>query len=573
MGLSLSAEQKKLTQLFDKTNTYIIPSYQRPYSWGEKECSELWEDLKFRFDDDSSDEYFLGNIVLAKSNQNDVIEVIDGQQRLITLTILLKVLFLFDKDNDYLEEAIWNKDRRDKTKKSPRLTTRVFEDNDNQNFKKVLEYTQEQIKNIDTKIANQFEENMKLFYKKLIDSTEMKSKDIPSFGDFLLEKVYILPIQSVDAEEEKAREKALVIFETINNRGLDLSDADIFKAQLYNSALNQQKSEDFIEKWTELDKLAKANDYTLVDVFRIYTHILRGKNRETGNEIGLRAFFAQDSSEEDGKKEAKDKLNYIPLRKQNYINVIKDLNKILIIVDTFNQCIKNEYEEDNPYSKFSKWFQVIDEHTNNYPRFVIFVYLFYNSSIDENQNLILNENQIDNLLLLSQNIIRYSYPHTSAMKIKFEIFKIISKIANGEEYSFADKIEKLTKEDFISFRKKDGRKKGFTLLAIYLDKRQKAVYPYDFHTLVTNNNRNSLNDSWKEEYEIYSNSIGNILLTDIKRKTQALNQRVEAYEKSKVIDLRELSTQLNDFTYNDFKEREERLSSRLEEFFSSDKLW
>jgi len=575
MGLSLSAEQKKLTQLFDKTNTYIVPSYQRPYSWGEKECSELWEDLKFRFYDDSSDEYFLGNIVLAKSNQNDVIEVIDGQQRLITLTILLKVLFLFDKNNDYLEEAIWNKDRRDKTQKTARLTTRVYEDNDNKNFKEVLDYTEEQIKKIDIRIANQFEENMKLFYDKLTDITEINPDNIPSFGDFLLEKVYILPIQSVDAEEEKAREKALVIFETINNRGLDLSDADIFKAQLYNSALNQEKSEDFIERWTRLDKLAKYNDYTLVDVFRIYTHILRGKNKETGNEIGLRAFFSQDSSKEDTtKKEEKDKLNYIPLRKQNYIDVLKDLNKILTIIDTFNQCIKNEYKENNPYSKYSKWFQVIDEYTNNNPKFVIFVYLFYNSHIDKDNCLILKEREENELLLLSQNIIRYSYPHTSAMKTKFEIFKIIEKIANHEEYSFIGKIEKLQKENFISFRAKDGRKKGFILLAIYLDKKQKIISPYYFHTIITSTNRKNLNESWKEQkYDKYSNSIGNILLTDIKRKTQALNQRVEAYKKSNIIDLQNLSTKLKNFNYKDFIEREDILSNRLVEFFSSDKLW
>jgi len=572
MGLSLSAEQKKLTQLFDKTNTYIIPSYQRPYSWGEKECSELWEDLKFRFDDKNSDEYFLGNIVLAKSNQNDIIEVIDGQQRLITLIIFFKVLFLFDKENDYLEEAIWNKDRRDKTKKTERLTTRVYEDNDNQNFKKVLDYTEEDIKNIDIKKANQFEENMKLFYEKLTDIEEIKSKDIPSFGDFLLEKVYILPIQSVDTEEEKAREKALVIFETINNRGLDLSDADIFKAQLYNSALNQENGEDFIDRWINLDKLAKENDYTLVDVFRIYTHILRGKNKEIGNEIGLRAFFSQDSSEEDFKKDKKDKINYIPLRKQNYSDVLNDLNKILLAIDIFNRCIKNEYSQDNRYSEFSKWFQVIDEYTNNYPKFVIFVYLFYNSIIDEEHNLILDNNQIDNLLLLSQNIIRFSYQHTSAMKIKFDIFKLISQIANNEFYSFINKIDTLEEDSLISFRTKDGRKKGFILLAIYLDKKQQAISPYYFHTIITNNNKKNLNSSWENrEYNI--NSIGNWLVTDIKRKTQSLNSRAINYKESSIIDLQNLSKKLSNFTYQDFKDRENLLSNRLVDFFSSDKLW
>jgi len=568
MGKSITAEEKIIIDLFGKTSRYIIPSYQRSYSWTEKECSELWEDLKFVFETKENKEYFLGNIVLAKSNDRVEFEVVDGQQRLITLIIILHLLNLIKPNRD-LEEAVWHIDR-DNDEKSSRVTTRVYEANDSQNFIKILDFNnKEDILKIDLKDANQFEENTYFLYKQL---KELDEKNIRPFRNFLLDKVYVLSIQSVDLTEEKAREKALVIFETINNRGLNLSDADIFKAQLYNSALNDSKQNDFIERWTNLTELAHTNNYTLLDAFRIYTHILRGKNRETGNEIGLRAFFSQDSSEEDYYKKEEERLNLIPLRKQNYIDVINDLNKIIILVDTFNQCIKNRYKEDNPYSKLSKWFQIIDEHTNNYPRFVIFVYLFYNSTIDKNQNLILNENQIDKLLLLSQNIIRYSYPHTSAMRIKFEIFKIIAKIANNEEYSFADKIEKLTKEDFIYFRAKDGRKKGFTLLAIYLDKKQEAISTYYFHTLITNNNKKKLNDTWHDK-EYHINSIGNWLVTDIRRKTQALNQRVESYKKSRILDLQKLAPKLNDFFYNDFKEREERLSSRLVEFFSSDKVW
>ena len=396
MGLSLSAEQKKLTELFAKTNTYIIPSYQRPYSWAEKECSELWDDLKFIFDHEDSEEYFLGNIVLAKSTKQDVVEVIDGQQRLITLTLFLRVLFLFDEANGYLDEAIWNRDRRDRKKKTPRLTTLVFEDDDNENFRKVLDFKKEEIEKINIKKSNLFEQNLKFFYDKLMDREEIEEEKIADFADFLLERVYILPIQSVDVDEEKAREKALIIFETINNRGLDLSDADIFKAQLYNSASNKQESELFIERWKELVglskdliDLSKNSKYSLVDAFRIYSHVLRGKNGDKGNEIGLRAFFAQD------------KKGYTSLRKKDYNEILDDLNKILMVIDLFNRCVMNEFEENEPLSKLSKWFQVISEYTNNYPKYIIFIYLFINAKIDDENNLTLSKNKINDLLLLA----------------------------------------------------------------------------------------------------------------------------------------------------------------------------
>lgn len=562
MGLSLSAEQKRLTELFAKTNTYLIPSYQRPYSWAEKECLDLWDDLRFIFNHEDSEEYFLGNIVLAKSAKNDIVEVIDGQQRLITLTLFLKVLFLFDEENTYLEEAIWNKDRRDKSKKSPRLETMVFEDSDNENFKKVLDYTEDKIKKINIKKSNLFEQNLKFFYDKLNDKEEIERNKIADFADFLLERVYILPIQSEDSDEEKAREKALIIFETINNRGLDLSDADIFKAQLYNSASNKQESKKFIDRWKDLVSLAKSNNYTLVDVFRIYSHVLRGKNGDKGNEIGLRAFFAQD------------KKGYISLRKRDYKEVLDDLNKILLIIELFNKCISTEFKDDEQFYSLSKWFQVIDEYTNNYPKYIIFIYLFSNSKINED-SLVLTKERITELLLLSQNIIKYVYQYTSAMKIRFVIFEMIVKVSKHELIDFSKLVEKKDKSTVAEFGSRDGRKKGFSLLSLYLDKEETVVYPYYFNKLISSTTiKNKLNNSWENaDYEIYSNSIANLLVTDNKRKNQVLTQRIDAYSKSKIKDLKKLSTKLANFNYEDFKDREEEKLDRLVLFFSKDTLW
>lgn len=565
MGLSLSAEQKKLTELFAKTNTYMIPSYQRPYSWTEKECSELWDDLKFIFDHEDSEEYFLGNIVLAKSTRKNVVEVIDGQQRLITLTLFLRVLCLFDKDNGYLDEAIWNRDRRDRDKKTPRLTTLVFEDNDNENFRRVLDFEKEEIEKINIKKSNIFEQNLKFFYDKLMDKEEIPNEKIADFADFLLERVYILPIQSEDIDEEKAREKALIIFETINNRGLDLSDADIFKAQLYNSASNKKESEQFITRWKDLVDLAKDNNYSLVDVFRIYSHVLRGKAEDSGTEIGLRAFFAQENKEK----------GYIPLRKRDYNEILDDLNKLLLVIELFNRCIKNDFEEDEQFYPLSKWFQVIDEYSNNYPKYIVFIYLFINSTIVE-ENLFLSNMKTNDLLLLSQNIIKYVYQYTSAMKIRFVIFEMIVSVAKDKVIDFSKLIETKDKSSVVEFASRDGRKKGFALLTTYLEKEQKSIYPYYFHKLITNITMvKKLNSSWGNiNYETYSNSIGNLLVSEDKRKNQReLRQRIPSYSHSQIIDLQKLSIKLNDFKYQDFEAREEECRIRLVAFFSKDTLW
>ena len=96
----LNVDQKTIRQLFeDRKADFLVPDYQRPYAWTEVECQTLWDDI-FNFaipDNDSSrfnrnDEYFLGPIVTF-INDNNKMEIIDGQQRLTTLMLLLRAFY------------------------------------------------------------------------------------------------------------------------------------------------------------------------------------------------------------------------------------------------------------------------------------------------------------------------------------------------------------------------------------------------------------------------------------------------------------------------------------------------
>ena len=137
MALSLTAEQKSILTIFSGNNQYIIPPYQRQYSWQEEQCSELFEDLKRAFLEYSKDGYFLGNIIIAKnSDDKNKLEVIDGQQRLITLTLFIKVLLTQDNENDDLKKAVWLTDSRTKEIIEQRLVTNVFEDKDAKSAKR-----------------------------------------------------------------------------------------------------------------------------------------------------------------------------------------------------------------------------------------------------------------------------------------------------------------------------------------------------------------------------------------------------------------------------------------------------
>jgi len=88
----LEAHQVPLHKIFCSDYDFRIPDYQRPYAWEREQATQLLEDLLEALDRGGDEPYFLGSIVLVKHKGVSDAEVIDGQQRLTTLTILLAVL-------------------------------------------------------------------------------------------------------------------------------------------------------------------------------------------------------------------------------------------------------------------------------------------------------------------------------------------------------------------------------------------------------------------------------------------------------------------------------------------------
>ena len=95
MAEHISAKEYNLWELMSGGFIFNIPDYQRPYSWTENEALTLWDDLvEFSQTADGSENrsYFVGSIVLVKNSESPEAEVIDGQQRLSTLSIILSAL-------------------------------------------------------------------------------------------------------------------------------------------------------------------------------------------------------------------------------------------------------------------------------------------------------------------------------------------------------------------------------------------------------------------------------------------------------------------------------------------------
>ena len=547
MGLSISAEQKSIQQVFSGKEIYIIPAYQRTYSWDIEQCTELWDDILFSLKRDKQDGYFLGNIVIAQSkSKKDILEVIDGQQRLITLTLFLRALSFFDKDNNDIDDALWVKDRRDQGKKKQRVNSYVFENNDKGELSQCLSIEVKDIQNIssDKKKRNKFEENLYFFYiklKKYID--EENDKAAREFSNYLLDNVYILPILSVDQDENMAREKALTIFETINNRGLELSDADIFKSQLYNSSLNNLESEIFIERWDNIIEACDKLELTLSYIFRIYSHVIRGQNGEDSTEIGLRQFFNLDKNS---------------LKKKNYRDVLSDIEKIIDIVQFTFQSSKKLTNAN----QLCKWLQIIFEYNSQFPKFAIYVYLFNHYEIIKKPI-----EDTDPFIDFLQNLVRCCYFIGLNQTIKFEIFKIIVKVSKKEKYEYyPSNISGTHFENLGRF------KNAFTLLSAYLDKSVIPIYPYYFDKIINSEHIESLNTSWKDNQPLsLLDSLGNLVLSDLRKKRISLSDKGAYFSKSQLKELQEISRKVDNWTYSDYEQRNEIIVNRLTEFFKGNR--
>lgn len=537
MALSLTAEQKSIFDIFSGKNQYIIPPYQRAYSWTENQCIELFDDLEKAYHENKEEGYFLGNIVIAKSiEERNRLEVIDGQQRLTTLTLLMKVLSTFDNTSEDLKNAINIPGSRRNDAEKQRLMTNVFIEKDSKYLEEVLnmDFNEESCKT--SRRENQFKKNICFFYNKIKEFS--KNNNIEDFTDFFLYDVSLLPIQTEDSSPEKAREKALKIFETINNRGLSLSDSDIFKAKLYSIALNQLKHDEFIQKWKDLDEECISINYSINDIFRFYTHIIRGKNTIKTAEIGLREFFTQ--------------RDYSPFNnKVSYEEILNDLFTIIDVIKFYKNVLVNPDE----HGMLTKWFQLISEYSNQYALSTLIVYL-YTFGLKNDQELV----------EFSKNLVRYSYYQGSTSKVKFYLFEVIVSLAKDKKQEFIYYPERAKSSDFEYFGK---LKQGFSLLSLYLDDNQKAIYPYYFNRIVQSRDIQNLDESWNEiEYDSYVDTLGNMMIIDhnITRDTR-LNKKIQYLKKSKISEINSLSNELENWSYDCYLNRENRLKSRILDFF------
>lgn len=301
----LNIDQQTIYQLFsDKKSDFLIPDYQRPYAWGDTECQTLWDDIfAFAFPDDDcdkfkkDDEYFLGPIVTYKNNGKQ--EIIDGQQRLTTLMLLLRAFYtkflnMQDKNSvsirNSIAKCIWKADEFDNLIEDElKIDSQVSTDDDKEEFLYILRHGDAQ-KSFKSRYANVF----RFFQAKIEDFIGR----YPAYCAYLPARIMynciLLPI------EAETQDTALRIFSTLNDRGLPLSDSDIFKAQFYKIFTAKGEKDSFIEKWKDLESLCEKifhpiSGTPMDELFTRYMYYERAKmGIKSSTTEALRKFYERD---------------------------------------------------------------------------------------------------------------------------------------------------------------------------------------------------------------------------------------------------------------------------------------
>ena len=297
---NISVNKQTVLQLLTsgQETSFLIPEYQRPYSWGEDEIITLFDDLwEFSIERGKSKQnYFLGCIVSYKDNESNARQIIDGQQRLTSLFLLLRAIFfkletgeskntdMVDNFIQQIEPALWEKDEMTGkvNRKKMLLKSDVVSDSGNELLRKILETGT---------VADDSKDNYSKNYRKFLELYNEKSeKDAIAIFDFintLLKYTILLPIEADN------QETALTIFNTLNNRGLPLSDADIFKSYLY-KGLDDEGKVDFIQEWKQLEAdtaEAKESIQSLFYYHMFYLRAIDGDEKTTTP--GVRKYYLE----------------------------------------------------------------------------------------------------------------------------------------------------------------------------------------------------------------------------------------------------------------------------------------
>lgn len=549
MTTTINVDKRSVKQLLEtgKNKKFVIPEYQRPYAWSDEQIQVLFDDLSeytHNTNDDDESTYFLGTIV-SYENENHEQEIIDGQQRITTLFLLLRAIYTklekSGSEADFLKSqivpTIWKQNPTTGEVDFDKIliTSRVMGDEGNQEFANILIAGQS-----DEKSNNNYAKNYRLLQQLVDEYAAEQPLAFYSFISNILNRAILLPITA------DTQDTALTIFSTLNDRGLALSDADIFKAKIYNH-LDQIGKKNFIERWQQLDEEASNAGESIQKLFYYYMFYLRAKENDRKTTTpGIRKYYAKN--------------NFERLYSDDIMENLNTILNLWIVINNRN-AVDNEKWSENQEIK-----QILDALTSypnefwKYP--VVIYYLHYHQ----------NDTFEDEFLLFVKRLLavlsaRYIVTPT-INAVKTGILNLNAEIIKSPQPKFD--FSKVDEKELSDKIKNAHRNTVRMILKIIAYQHQADLLPEKWeieHILPQKWQSSYFSTSTDSEVKELVEHIGNKIPFEKKLNIIASNgyfaKKKESYNKSKVEILLELSKNHNDWGLDEIRERDIRISDEL----------
>ncbi len=268
----MEAEATTLLNFFEESqnNQFVIPIYQRLYSWKKEQCEQLWDDIIKIGGNDKMNGHFIGSILYVQDGitHSSPLLIIDGQQRLTTITLLLIAL------RNHLSEEIEILEKFSRKKIENRYLINRDEDGDKK-FRLILSESDKDTllslidknKRKPSEPSVKIMENFELFEKWISENTDKLEAIFKG-----LEKLMIVWIAL-----EKGKDDPQLIFESMNSKGIELTQTDLIRNYIVMET-EVEKQEDFYNQyWRAIEEDFKQNEKLFNRFVRHYLTIKTGK--------------------------------------------------------------------------------------------------------------------------------------------------------------------------------------------------------------------------------------------------------------------------------------------------------
>lgn len=309
----MNAQDLPLTQMLDGAKQFIVPIFQRDYSWGTKHCQQLWNDIVRVGADSNARAHFLGSVVYiaAEDNQAAIPRwlLIDGQQRLTTVSLLFAALrdhlakhSFHDSDNLPSPEEIDDRFLRNRHGRGDRRGKLRLRRTDDEALNAIISNTP-----VTNGTAIAIRENYEFFCERLIDT----DLDVVYAG---INKLVI-----VDVSLTRGVDDPQMIFESLNSTGLDLTQADLIRNFVLMRLDNDKQTLLYEKYWRNIEQFFGNHYSTNFDTFCRDFLVLKLKPSKQLRADAIYAHFRSYFNDEQKTRTIEDILSELMRYAQHYV--------------------------------------------------------------------------------------------------------------------------------------------------------------------------------------------------------------------------------------------------------------